>query len=371
MPVIPVQVDLIDEYEHAVRLAEYPHVIGIPEDQFWGILNPDTYGDEACNPIWTYDMRQMVAYYLKEAQEEIEKVCGYPLAPRWIVDEQQYYGFPLLAKWNKLIEAGFRHVDTIQAGAAINFATDPAVIGPIATTVTDEDEIAIFHPNSEIEIDPSSVTIAGGTVTIRVPRCRLVSALHVKNSSGGWPYADVPPSATSPYESTVDVARVYNDPSIQGGLVWPHRESNGECGCTCPSCGALCGDYRVNACMYIRNPETGAVDLTEASYTNGAWTGVCANCYCENPTTVRLNYRAGLTPMTKQARDAVIRLSHVKMPHAPCGCGIAQDAWSRDRKIPETLTTERLACPFGTEEGAFISWKFAQAIRVQRGTFVG
>lgn len=371
MTVIAVVTSLIDETDSAVKLARYAQLAQYAEDQFFGVDNPATQ-QAACKPIWTHEMRSMIAKYLAEAQEEIEQVTGYPLFPRWIIDEQQYYSFPVHARWGKVITGGFRNTAMIQASAAVSHATDPAVVGPFATTVTDEDEIAVFHPGTEIEIYPSSITLAGGFVTVYIPRARLVAADSQDNPADGWTYSDIPPSGTTPFESTVDLVRVYNDPSIQGGLIWPHRVSAG-CDCDCTYCCGNCSEYSVNGCIYVRNGEIGTVDVLDAAYSavTGLWTATCPTCYCEDPTFLRLNYRAGLTPLTKQAEDAVIRLAHSKMPQPPCGCGTIQEMWTRDRNVPDVLTAERENCPFGMSDGAWTAWRFANAMMLKRGMALG
>lgn len=369
MTVIAVAESLIDETTSAVKLARYAQLAQYSEDQFFGVNNSATQ-QEACNPIWTHAMRAMLAKYLAEAQEEIEQVVGYPLFPRWIVNEQQEYAFPAHARWGKVIEGGFRNTANIQLAGAVSHATDPAVIGPFATTVTDEDEIAVFHPGTEIEIYPSAMTLAGGFVTLYIPRARLVKESYLDNPDDGWTYSDIPPSVTSPFESTVDIVRVYNDPSIQGGLIWPHRTA-ATCDCDCVYCCGNCSEYSVNGCIYVRNGEIGTVDVLDAAYADGVWTATCPVCYCDAPEYLRLNYRAGLTPLTKQAEDAVIRLAHAKMPQPPCGCGTIQEMWTRDRNVPEVLTAERENCPFGMSDGAWTAWRFANAMRLQRGMALG
>lgn len=369
MTVIATFDTLIDETDSAVKLARYAQLVQYAEDQFFGVNNPATQ-EEACKPIWTHEMRAMTAKYLAEAQEEIEQVVGYPLFPRWIVDEQQYYGFPVHTKWGKVIVGGFRNTATIQLAAAVSHMTDPAVVGPIATTVTDEDEIHVFHPGTEIEIYPSAITLAGGFVTLYIPRARLVEESSLDNPDAGWPYADVPPSATSPFEATVDLVRVYNDASIQGGLIWPHRSAS-SCDCDCISCCGTCGEYSLNGCIYVRNGETGAVDVLEAAYAGGVWTATCPVCYCTEPEILRLNYKAGMTPLTKQAEDAVIRLAHSKMPMPPCGCGTINEMWTRDRHVPDSMTMERDMCPFGQSDGAWFAWRQANAMMLKRGLALG
>lgn len=368
MTVIPVANSLIDESESAVKLARYAQILGLSEEQFFGINRPATLR-ESCHPIWTLDERQRIARYLKEAQTEIEQVTDYPLSPRWFVDEFHYWGFPVRARWSKVTACGFKNHSNIQAGAAVSYVTDPCVI-VAATTLTDTDEIGIYHPGTHIEINPSSVSIAGGNVTIQIPRARMVKLTSQDNDENGLAYTDIPPSVTSPFESAVDVVRIYNDTSIQGGLVWHHRSSAG-CDCDCAWCCATCSDYSENACMYVRNPESGAIDLLPATFANLVWTSNCSDCYCSAPDTVRLNYKAGLETLTEQVEDAIIRLAHSKMPQAPCGCGVAQDYWERDRKVTDNMSFEQAACKFGKSDGAYFAWQQANAIRYQRGFALG
>lgn len=362
MTVIPVQNSLIDESESAVKLVRYADILGISEEQFFGINRPST-RRESCQPIWTLDQRKMVARYLKEAQTEIEQITKFPLSPRWITDEFRYYGYPLHAQWTKIIAAGFKHSTTIQAGKALVMATDPATFTQ-ATTVTDEDEIKIYHPGTTVEIIPSALTISAGNIIASIPWARLVKLSKQDNDENGLTYTD----ATN-YETTVDIVRVYNDESIQGGLFWHHRDSGGSCDCTCDWCCATCGDYSENACIYIRNPETGALDLLPATYSENdlEWTASCLTCYCSAPDSVRLNYKAGLETLTPQVEDAIIRLAHSKMPQSPCGCNVAQEFWSRDRNVPAVLDAVRLQCPFGISDGSWFAWKQANALKFQPG----
>lgn len=370
MTVIPGYIDLIDETDSAVKLARYAQLIGLSEDQFFGLNNSATLVEASCHPIWTLRERQRIAKYLKEAQDEIEQVVGYFLNRRWVIGERHPYGYPVHTDWGKVVDGGFRTTANIQLGAAPNYATDSAIVGPIATTVTDEDEIHVFHPGTTVEIYPSHITLAGGNVTIYIPWARLVKLPYSDNPETGLTYADVPPSVTSPYEATVDVKRVYHEDAIQGGVIWPHR-TNIDCTCACDACCGTCGEYAASACIYVRNSETGALDLIPASHSATGWTPACSTCYCEEPTTVELNYRSGLEAITLQLEDAVVRLGHAKMPSPPCGCGLVQEMWTRDRNVPDVLTSERLNCPFGLSDGAWVAWKFALAARLQKGLALG
>ncbi|NUN03980.1 MAG: hypothetical protein HUU41_22980, partial [Bryobacteraceae bacterium] len=67
------------------------------------------------------------------------------------------------------------------------------------------------------------------------------------NPPEGWDYADV-----ANFEATVDVKRVYNDPSTNAVLVWPHQ-----CSVVCAQGG--CDEYTHAGCEYVRIPEIGTI----------------------------------------------------------------------------------------------------------------
>lgn len=338
-----------------ISIARYAVLTGYSECALNGVNAPtDVHGD--CeNPIWSQYQRDTLLYYLSEAQMEIEQVTGYPLCATYFENEQHPYRFPVHADWTKLLTAGRTAETTLAAGTSVNYAADPAVIGPLATTVTDPNEIKIFHPGSEREIEPSLVSIAGGNVTIEIPRCRLVDPA-VPVLQGGLAWDD-----TDNFIATVDVKRVYLDTSVNAKLVWFHRAAE-----ACPSCGCLtCGEYTADGCLVILNPETGAMGAVRASFNDG-WTPTCGHCYSSRPDAIRLYYQAGLSARNLQVENAVLRLAHAKMPSSICGCDVLRSMWERDTRIPEVLTSERENCPFGMSDGAWTAWKFANAAASRR-----
>jgi len=78
---------------------------------------------------------------------------------------------------------------------------------------------------------------------------------------------------------------------------------------------------------------------------------------------VRVNYYDGKQYLSRQMEDAIVRLAHAKMPDEPCGCDVAQRMWKRDRNVPEVLTRERINCPFGMSDGAWIAWQFTRSFK--------
>lgn len=336
----------------AVPLPRYAQIINYGECAFFGVNNPDD-DTRACRQVWSEWQRDQIMHYLGEAQDEIEQVIRYPLNRRWFADEEHPFSCPTFTTWGHVVEAGIEATTTISSGEAVDHTADPAVVGPVATTVTDEDEIRVYHPGSDVEIHPSIISISGGNVTITIPRCRMVKESLVDTPSGGLTYSD-----TNNFEATVDVKRVYNDDSTNGVLIWP-------CRCGSGTCSGGCTQRTHTACMYLDNLELGIISLQAATYSGGSW-GSSA-CYSGTPGKLQLNYRAGLETLTRQAEDAIVRLAHAKMPAEPCGCSVTQQLWKRDRNIPDVVTRERINCPFGLNDGAWVAWRFAQSMRLERG----
>jgi hypothetical protein len=340
----------------AVSLARYCAIIGVDECGFWGVFTEDQERAE-CRTIWIQRERDMIASYLQEAQEEIEPVLNYPLCRRWFVDENKPYTCPLQARWGYVIAGGVAALATVAANTVVDYTAEPAVVGPLATTITDVAEIHVYHPTASctecVEVTPSRVTLSGGLLTIYIPRCRLVSPTVSNNDRAGLDYNDL-----ANFLVTVEVLRLYNDPSTNAELVWPH----GNCTTTCQSCG----EYTRDGCIYVRDPKLGLLDVLPATYSGGVW-GAASACCRGQAERVRLNYYAGKHPLTRQEEDAVVRLAHAKMPSAPCGCDQSNYVWTRDRNVPEILTRERLNCNFGTSDGAWAAWRFVQQMRLVRG----
>lgn len=365
--------DIYDYFEEltyipncAVSLSRYAKLINYSEPAFWGIVieNSHLYG---CDPLWTESERMNVAIALAEAQQEIEQVVGYPLCPTWItgtveaaylhndrwIDQQSYCSTRLQTRYPRLIAAGVRAVTVLDEDSPIVHGTEVGVIGPLATTATSTDEIHIYYPDSDREITPSSIVISGGNVTIEIPRYRLVIPQLLNTPEGGIMYEEL-----EYFLEEVDVKRIYNDPSTQGVLIRPH--------CANGNCVGGCHECTQTACIYLRDPHVGVVDVLPATWDAEAlsWSSrvVCAEHY----SIVRLNYQAGMRHLNLQAEQAIVRLAHSKMGHPPCMCDKTREMWQMDYAIPSVLTRERLNNPFGISNGSHIAWRWASSLASRR-----
>lgn len=335
--------------ESCVTLKRYAEIIGYPQCNFFGV-NADINTGFQCQEIWTRFERDNIARYLAEAQEEIEREVGYPLCARWIGEnesqlwhDKQSYKRIMISRFSHIIESGIKVVDTIQADATVDHSSDPAIVGPIATTVTDVDEVHVFYPNdSDRVIYTFSKTITGGNLTIEIERCHLVDPDFFDNPSTGLAYNDL-----TNFLGTIDVKRIYNSIATEATLIYPKCND--------------CDETTKAGCIYITNSRVGII---EVRLNNGTGLTVCG---C-GPRYVNLNYKAGLEVLSQQAEDTIVRLAHSKMPQEPCGCDVVKRLWGRDRNIPDALTRERLNCPFGLSDGAWTAWQFAQSMKIMRSS---
>jgi len=336
----------------AIPLARYAEIIGYQDCAFFGISHPGN-DNFACREIWTKSQRDEVQFHLSEAQAEIEKVIGYPLTPKWFADEVHPFRLLILTRMTNVIELGIEAVEDIELAASVSLLTDPATI-TIPTTLTAVTGIKVFYPGTSHEISPSDMVISGGNLIISIPKCRLLKYTLLDNPGTGHLYSD-----PAIYQATADVKRYYNDPSDQITAVWPHQ-----CTQTCSSSG--CTRYTESACGILLHPEIGEVSYQFAKYSSGSWTNTRSVCCRGNPSKLEINYRAGLLELSAIAETAIIRLAHSKMSGEPCGCDVIKNMWRRDATIPQILSVERLECPFGLSNGAWMAWKFAGSLEVDR-----
>jgi hypothetical protein len=343
----------------AVSLARYAQVMLVPECSFWGVQTTEDVDYYECFDIWMLKDRKKVAKYLMDAQREIEQQIGYLLSPKYIVGflndeaegdsyyvDQRYSGLTVnMTRWKELIEPGIKAVTDLYLGETLEQGEDPAVWTTVYDGTTDLNEIHIFHADTDFEIDPSAIYIDGESLKVEIPRCRTVKIEFQNNSMVGVPYDDL-----EKFTTLIDVKRIYTDPSKQVTMRWAHK-----CNDYCASTG--CAEHEQTGCMIIHDSKLGIAQVSAGEFVDDEWVGK-PMCYSGHPM-LHLYYLAGLKYLNEQAEDAIIRLAHSKMPDAPCGCDSVKSFWNRDKHVPDILTADRLNCPFGMNDGAWIAWNFA------------
>lgn len=373
IPIIPstVPTSVYDQMEElsyipncAVSLPRYAKIIGYEEAAFWGVRYENQVL-RGCDPLWSEYERFSMAQALAEAQQEMEQLINYPLCPTWIAGtvedetdhndrwvDQQNYKYWILTRYPRLIAAGIRAETMIGAGAEITQGTTVGVIGPLSTEATSTEEIHVYYPGSSREIIPSKITINAGAVTIEIPRYRMVVQDKLNNS--------VDYETLENFLDEVDVKRIYNDPSVNVTLVRPHCRNN--------NCYGGCNECTQSACMYIRDPYIGHVEITPANWNSDTKTWTSRTLCDGNYKLARLNYQAGMRYLNLQAEMAIIRLAHSKMGRPPCQCDKTGQMWKSDYEAPVVMTRERLNCPFGLSNGAWHAYRWAMSLISRRAS---
>lgn len=344
----------------AVSLPRYAKIMNYDEASFWGVVYTNQHW-MGCAPLWTEGDRMRVAMALGEAQQQVEQVLGYPLCPTWIagtvdeeyhndnrwVDQQPLKSGRLLTRYPRVIAPGVRATSLIASGTAVALGEKVGVIGPLPTDANSVSEIYVYYPDSNRRIIPSKITLTGGDVTIEVPRFRMVVPNLLNTPEGGIMYEN-----DDAFLETVDVWRVYNDPTTQAVLVAP--------GCGNTFCTRGCGDCTRSACINVRDSNVGIVDLLPADYIAESTTWKARTLCSGRWQVARLNYLAGMRYLNLEAESAIVHLAHSKMWGAPCSCDYLVKIWEADRAVPRVLTRERINCPFGQSEGAWIAYRWAR-----------
>lgn len=364
LPIIQVPYDQSEELDAtpncAVSIPRYAKIVGYDEPSFWGVVYENQSRFD-CSELWTEASRMRLQNALAQAQQMLEQFIGFPLCPTWIVGtvqeepnldnrwvDQQSYKFRVLTRYPRLIAAGVRAEETVASSVAL---THDDKFGSVTLTIDfdDPDEVFVFYPGSRRRVYPSSVVIVGDQLTIKIPRYRLVRQDYLDTPQGGIMYEDM-----DAYLASVDVVRVYNDPSVNAVLVRP--------GCHNNLCSGGCTECTHAACMYIRDSNIGYVDLKPALWDadGGAWNSkiICGTGY----TIARLHYLCGMQKLNLQAENAIVHLAHTLLHTPPCSCDWLKSMWEKDREYPALLTREILNNPFGKGNGAWTAYTWAKSI---------
>ena len=405
-----------------LTLARWAELMGINPLHFAGVQldgdgnTPDLQNATGCSQPWPQyswqahdsESRESVAEAIATAEANIEAALGYRLLPEWQVDEWrptarpyrpelvQYGTYDLRGfyrtietRWGMVVSGGQRAVDTIEEGAAITWSDgdsdnykETGTVS-VATTVTDSEEIRVYYPGhlgeDGYEIRPVSIDLSGGMATITFSRHLAVA--EARNEALVWSAA--PGDDDAAFLTTVDVGRVYNDPSTMATLVW---EPADWCGCDIVGSGtcSICSYTVQTACILPRKPDLGLIAYHPASYdaATDSWSEVTP-AVDRDPDLVRLWYRAGLRDMGRQwpTRElsadwerAVAFYAASLLDRGVCSCASAAVArWQVDlaaERGAEELETYRstpalLDNPLGTRRGAVYAWRRVTAPNVR------
>lgn len=348
--------------------------------------------------------REELAIAIMEAEEDIARELGYKPAVDWEVNERVELAHPVTGwfahgydvrgdtlsvktKYGHIITGGRKQKTLIQASDAIVYSDadsdtyfETATVST-PTTVTDPEEIAIYYPglngDDAWQIRPITVSISGGIATIVFRRDQVVIASELSKLDP----QTLNGLTNGNFLTTVDVYRVYNDPSVQVQFVWRATDS----GCSsCSGDGCVsCGLSIQTGCMTVKDKELGIVTVQPGDW-NADTTSFDSNAYdvCRRPDYVRLWYRAGkrdeklTTPNISVARRwelAIAKLAVTKLDRNICSCKAIidmQTKWTNDLRRSRSTSAESISYrvssyelennPFGSTIAAQDVWRLVR-----------
>jgi hypothetical protein len=391
-------------------LDRWAEIIGIHPLHFNGLTLDSLPQDTICGMVWFQHSWQHadrvghedLAIAIQQAEQQIAAEVGYNLLPDWTKEERIPYALPVQPgvynlnglnprgmlnsvelKRGHVISGGLKTKSVISAGESYvrtdadsdGFAETCTVT--VATTITDANEIALFYPakNGEDawEIRPIKVSFSGGNAIITF-NVWLISAANQMSVFDAEPLdADLDAS----FESTVDVYRVYNDPSTQVQFMW---ENGSPLSCCCGTSTCLACQFGTQAgCFHLREPRIGIAvpapgswDSDNDRFNAAEWGG------CRGPDQARFWYYSGFedknltrskVEMASYWEYAVAFYAASLLDRSVCGCSNVQefiDKWRMDVSMNEfegttvTVTPELLMNKLGTTVGAIYAWKRVQ-----------
>lgn len=432
------------DHQPSLPLESFREIVGFNPWWFWGMSDNSEFlrsgaqpGPQGCRGVtkefsWQdrdYAGRQDIREAISRAEHMLETQLRFYPAPVYLEEEVSWppyndrryiRGGPYDAdnRWLSVrLSTGWVRSSGIEARSSISLGQsvvytdtdadgyyDTATVGPIATTITDVKEIAVYFVSvdrygydaslsEKWRIAPLNITISGGQLTIKGPAWIFIKPILLSGLNSD----DIDPNSTpSPLASTVDIYRRYTDGSStsvgssQGVIIWETRPTHGWW-CVCSACNSPdpysgspydpAATARAVARVGIRDSKSGVVTPAESSYnaTDGTWSSI--NWWvCEEPDRVIIRYLAGypLDPdgqMNARLREIVAILAAAELARPTSGCAEANRQlfyWQQDLsrtgndKDLYATSADILDNPFGSRRGHVMAWK--KAVHLARGT---
>ncbi len=391
-----------------LSLDEWAQIMGINPLHFNSLEHP-SFNNNTCGEVffrysWQHSDRvglDDIAMAIKQAEEDISREAGFNLMPDWTVAERLMYPRPTVPEAfgfsgvnprglfksvelprGYIISGGVRAKTIIGRGGDAIVRSDQDSDGfqetctvTTATTVTDVNEIHVYYPAKsgadDWEIRPITVALSGGNAVITFKVWQVTAA----NKRDVLDPTPLDATDATNFETTVDVYRVYNDPSTQLQFIWEGDYSGWTCG-TCAACQlstqAGCFHNR-DARMGFIVPAPGSWNSTDQAFDAAEWS------VCRDPDQLRVWYYSGyvdqslprpyaeLSPYWK----AAVAYYAASMLERPV-CGFSNtttfiERWkinamfNPDKNMQVNITPDLLANRLGASAGALFAYK-----RIQR-----
>lgn len=384
-------------------LDEFARIIGLSPLAF-NQLSSDLMPNNVCGDIFfQYDWqhsdrigRDTIAQAIHDAEQAMAAEAGFNLMPDWTIAERLPYPKPsnpenygtginvrgqmksVEANRGKMISGGVRTKTLIEAGAAV-VRTDLDVDGyaetctvTVPTSVTSKSEIRAYYPSKDgedgWEIRPIKVRFSGGNAIVTFKAWQVVAA----NQMDAINAEPLDASSAASYETTVDIYRVWNDPSTQVQFMWENEPTLccSDSSCTACQLGTQAG------CFHIRDERLGFVVPAPGTYvsSSGAFTPQDWSV-CREPDQIRLWYLSGhidqklerpYAELSESWKTAIAYFAASKFERPICGCSNVNqfiEKWRRNAAFSSeemggfTVTAEIAANRLGTSMGALNAWR--------------
>jgi hypothetical protein len=351
------------------------------------------------------------------AETKLTQYLGYSPAPHYVVETIQWpaISWGVDGRWmtvqtteGEIRAVGVETVLAVQVAAAVAYTDedgdgiDDTFTVSAATTATDASQVALYFSLADRfngfgattalsprwRLQPITVTISGGTVTVKGPKQLCVKPIKyegvVNIGSNG-----LDPSTAGNFVTTLDIYLRYTATdgntvdTSQAVVIWETRPCHGWW-CCCDGCTAASNPYSGSpfdvaataqsvARVGIRNARQGLITPAAELYDSAGQTWSTLNwALYDPPDRVTVRYLAGWPLgndglMQEPFRTIVARLAAAELARPVCGCDAAnrelyhwQFDLSQTARSDElfAISQQNLNNPLGTRRGHVQAWKF-------------
>lgn len=351
-----------------LALEDYARFLGMAENALYGIVRVDDPATGCDDFYWDETDRYKMTRAIQQAERMLETHLGHPLKPVYFCDERYpFRGCDVKLRRGNVLSLGAKVETVIGLGVATGVAVQADEYTLTATVDFAEcHEIVVYYPGqTRWEIKPSKVVISGTTVSITIPRSRLLKPEYLIDFKND---GDRPIYETASYFlETVDVYRRFADLAQAAMFVW-YRKS---CGC---ASNTACLHTTVNPGQVLTQAGTGVIvdsrlglikiepatlNQTTGDLESESWTE------CHDPDSILISYLAGVHQdcddncpevTDPEITRAIIALAHSNLPRPICGCDPVKMFYEMDAFSPKPDEGPTIFSPFGTTRGQNLAW---------------
>lgn len=394
----------------ALPLDTFAKIMGINPVHFQGAVAPPIWTTQGqCRMIWSQHpwqaddvtSREELAQAIYDAEKEITRILGYPVAPSWYKDEShtipnaRYNPYfrptaPFKLKQGELIAGGRRATTLIDDEVTVTYTDEDSdgfkeratltISLPADHGITDANQLRAYFndhgSNPAWEIRPAiSRSISGNVATLVFNSWLFIIPDFNEAPAGDFDYVAIDISDTDNLVFSCTVYRVWNDVTQPASTAY---RSAGYCGaCNGSGCNA-CATYTQDGCLSISDAHLGFVNAHAASYSPelGVWQHSAH--YLQVPYSIHFWYYAGAIsdefregwsddPMPTYLAQSVAYLAAARLDKPFCQCGNVEKtlkelrrdlAQSNDTDNPNRIPFDSVVYsnPFGSRVGEVRAW---------------